>query len=1028
MKHINKSLHRLAMSSVMMLAGTTILMAQGIKVRGTVTDTKTGDPLIGVTVQEKGSKANAVTDIDGKFEINAERGKTLTFSYVGFITKEAVVKGNNMKIEMGEDNQSLDEVVVVGYGVQKKSSLTGAVSSLKDVDIQSRSITSASEALVGKVAGVNLRSTSGAPGSFGTINIRGFASTYSSDPLYVVDGRQTYNIDGINPNDIESIEVLKDAASASIYGSQAGNGVILVTTKKGKGNGKITYDFQYVSSSIAKKPKLFNAQEYIDYWSSTGLLTKDMIDLDWNGKTDTDWIDAEFGHGNMTRHTVTLSAGNDKGDIYTSFSSLQNNGIVKGDNDKYSRITGMVNASYKIKPWLQITSDTQIRKNIIRNNIPEGSVNRGFFNAVLQMSPLVPTTMTYDELPSNVRQAIDDGKNVFKDKNGRYYSISSARGYNPYVQILKSFNETRNFGINNVTSLNIKPFKGLVYTSRFGITYNNQQANGYTNDYYVGVDYQDWMTANASNATSLSWMWENFANYNFKIKKHSIGAMAGMSFTRSRDFSVSGDVSGNYDGSFGLMLDNPLYYYIQYQASDATKSVSGGDPTYTSKLAYFGRLNYNYDDKYFLEFLFRADGADLSYLSKKKRWGYFPGVSGGWVISSEKFMESTRNWLDFLKVRASWGQNGSLSNLGSFSYRAVIQSNTQYVFGNTMSDVIAGNAPAYTGNDDLKWETSEQIDFGIDTRFFRGRLSFSADYYKKTTKDLIVSNIVPSLIVGNTASPVNAGDMYNKGFELEAGWQDNIGDFSYSVRGTFSYNKNEVTSIHPSLQSGIEGADWLTLKSVTRFDVGHPAWYFYGYKYNGLDQTTGNPIFEDLNGDGQITDADRTDIGCGMPKYNFGLTLTAAWKGFDLTVFGQGAAGGKILNAISRPDGINNLMKDVAGNYWTPTNTSGTKPTYASPDISKYLLSTDNLYSGDYFKISQIELGYSLPRNILSKLYVQNLRLAVSLENFFTFTSYPGLDPEITGSKDIGTAISRGIDYGSYPPMKKVMLNATITF
>jgi TonB-linked SusC/RagA family outer membrane protein len=405
-------------------------------------------------------------------------------------------------------------------------------------------------------------------------------------------------------------------------------------------------------------------------------------------------------------------------------------------------------------------------------------------------------------------------------------------------------------------------------------------------------------------------------------------------------------------------------------------------------------------------------------LPVETRWGYFPAVSAGWVISNEQFMQDTRSWLSHLKFRTSWGQNGSLSSLGGYRYATVIGGTGSYPTGNG-TEYINGYAPSATGNKELKWETSEQTNVGIDTRFFNNRLSFSADWFKKDTKDLIVSGITPSTVVGNTASPVNAGNISNTGFEFELGWQDNIGEFSYSVRGNLSTIKNTVTHIHKTLDA-IDGQTFHTYGAITRFEVGKPAWYFYGYEFDGINPETGNPTFKDLDNDGQITDSDKTMIGKGFADLTYGITLTAAWKGFDLIVFGTGAAGGDIYSCLNRSDYTLNKLTYFTEDRWNKTtNPNGSKPRAGATEMDKYYLSSASIFNGNYFKIKQIQLGYTFPQKWMKTIKVQNLRVYASLDDFITFSDYPGFDPEVT---------NMGVDKGSFPTSKKVVAGVSITF
>jgi len=1013
---------------------------------GTVTDEK-GEPMIGVSVVEKGTKNGAVTDLDGKFALSAKNGATLQFTYVGYNSQELKAAAN-MQVTMTEDRKLIDEVVVVGYGVQKKSSLTGAVSQVKSEDMQSRTITNASQALQGKTAGVQIMG-SAAPGSSPTVRVRGVASNGSSSPLYVVDGRIAGGIGNLDPNDIESMEVLKDGASAAIYGAQAGNGVILITTKKGKGNGKITYEYQMTRQSLGHTPKVLNSEEFIQYYvEEAGILGRETVYNNWDFKTNTDWIKETFETANMERHNVTFSAGNDKGSLYVSGSYLTNNGIVKGDADTYRRITGMINGNWKIKPWLEIQTNNQIAHTKSRS-VSEGSEYGSTILAALQLDPLTKYSYTLADMPDNMRAAYDfwqanGRKELLGDGNGNYWGISpfvTMDNLNPMISRDSGYNEGRGFNLNGTTSLNFTPIKGFVFTSRLSYNFNAGESYGVGYDYYGNAKSErDYITLSSSNSSSTYFQWENFANYNKTLfNDHNIGVMLGTSYSESRSYSTSGGKEGfketrqDADGNdytyvdMGVKKDDPLFWYMSYATADAKKSISGGEPGYSRKYGMFGRLSYDYKSKYLVQYNVRADAADSSVLPIDNRWGVFHGLSLGWTITNEKFMESTRSWLDFMKFRASWGQNGSTASLGGYQYANVIASTGNYPtntdINSTAYGYVTAYAPSSTGNLDLKWETSEQTNIGLDMRFLSGRFSVTMDYFMKKTKDLIVSGITPSTVVGNTASPVNAGNIENKGFELELGWQDHIGDFRYSVRGNLSTLKNKVTYIHPTLKEGLSGTGFHTYGTITRFEVGHPAWYFYGYKFTGINPETGNPEFEDLNGDGSIGAEDKTEIGKGMADLTFGLTLTAAYKGFDAIVFGSGTAGNDIYSCIDRTDNLVNKIKAYVEDRWTPTHTNGTQPRANANDYDKYMTSSAMVYDGSYFKIKQIQLGYTLPKNLTKKAFIENIRLYVSMEDFFTFTNYKGFDPEVTG---VGSSL--GVDKGSYPGAKKLLFGANVTF
>ena len=995
-------------------------MAMGqTKASGVVID-NFGDPVLGASVVEKGTTNGCTTDLDGKFELTVNKGATLVISFVGFTSQELKAAAN-MNVTLEEDSKTLEETIVVGYGVQKKSSLTGAVSQVKSEDMQARTITDASQALQGKTAGVQLSGSAG-PGGQATVRIRGVGSNGASDPLYVIDGRIAKSIRGIDPNDIESMEVLKDGASAAIYGASAGNGVILITTKKGKGAGQIKYDMQITRQSIARTPELMDSEEFINYYvKESNIIAQSVIDQNWDGKTSTNWVDYLFETSMMQRHNVTFSAGSDKGSIYLSGSYLDNNGTVKGNQDTFRRLTGMINATWKIKPWLEIGTNNQI-EHYKSSSVSEGSEYGSYLLAVLCLDPLTRPYYSEDNIPQHMQNAYYDTTHapMLGDGKGNIYGVSAfntSENQNPLIMRDSSQSTSKGFNINGTTFINFMPIKGLTVTSRLGYRLSSSQSYGVGYDYYANDTHQqNFLSVNASTYASTYWQWENFLNYNKSIKGHDFGIMVGTSFTESRSFGVSGSKQGNGD-DIGFSKDDPLFWYFAYASPNADDSVSGGEESISRKNSYFGRLNYEYKGKYLLQASLRADAADSSILPVETRWGYFPAVSAGWVISNENFMMDTKSWLSHLKFRASWGQNGSLSSLGGYRYATVIANAGNYYTGNG-NEYIQGYAPSATGNKELKWETAEQTNLGIDARFFSNRLSFSADWFLKNTKDLIVTGITPSTVVGNTASPVNAGNIQNRGFEFELGWQDHIGDFSYGIRGNLSTLKNKVTYIHETLDA-IDGQSFHTYGAITRFEVGKPAWYFYGYQFDKIDPATGNPTFVDINEDGSITDADKTMIGKGIADMTYGITLTAAYKGFDLIVFGTGSYGADIYSCLNRADYTLNKLTYWTENRWKVDNTAGTTPKAGATDLDKYFISSASVFDGSYFKIKQIQLGYTFPSKWMKTIKVDNLRVYASLDDFFTFSDYPGFDPEVT---------NMGVDKGSYPTSKKIVAGVSITF
>ena len=996
--------------------------AQGIK--GTVID-ENGEAVIGATVSDKNDAKNAtITDFDGNFTVNVKAGQIIVISYIGYETQEVAAK-DGMTIKMQPDNKVLDEVVVVGYGVQKKSSVTGAISQVKPEDMENRTISNAQQALQGKTSGVQIISTSAAPGSSPTVRVRGYSSNVSSEPLYVVDGVRMSDISGIDPSVIASMEILKDAASAAIYGAEAGNGVVLITTKKGKaGQGKISYDFQWTDETLARIPKLLNSEQYIQFMDEGGIYDKDYLLKNWDGVTNTSWTDAAFEHGHMMKHALSFTGGNDRGNYFLSLAYLNNDGIVKGDADKYKRLTATINGEYKIKDWLKVGTTNQVEKYDMRQ-VSSNSEYGSLLTSILMLDPLTAVTYSEENLPYHMVNAQNNGCVLSSDGNGNYYGASMfyvGEQYNPLVMRDNSITKTSGFNINGSIYGDFTPIEGLTVTSRFGYRLGGKRYSSTTQPYYGNAkQHAEFVDLSSTSSTSIYYQWENFANYMRQFGGHTVTGMVGVSFQKSSNDNVEGSLS-HAEGEHSVTKNDPLFYYLNYAAASSVKSVSG-ETVENTKYSYFGRLSYDYLGRYLLQASLRADAADLSKLSKKTRWGYFPAVSVGWTISEEKFFQPLKKVFDSLKFRASWGQNGSLSALSGYSYSTDMAQGGLYPF---TSGIVytQGAAPSTMGNEDLKWETSEQLNFGFDGILFGGRMTFGIDYYIKKTKDLLVWNTTPSLIIGGSTSPVNAGNVENKGFEFELGWRDHIGDFNYGIRGNLSTLSNEVTYIDPSMKR-VPGSTFHTY-TVTWFEQGYPIYYFRGYQFDKIDPATGNPLFKDLDGDGKISDGDLTDIGNAIPSVTYGLTLTAAYKGFDLTVFGTGTIGNKIFNCINRPDyATSNRLKEVFyDDRWTPTNTTGTKPRAGAADMDKYAISDALVYDGSYFKIKQIQLGYTLPKKLISKVALSHARLYASLDDYFTFSSYPGFDPEASANATNGM----GIDKGGYPTSKKIVFGLNVEF
>lgn len=1022
-------------------------MAQSI-IKGTVND-EAGEPIIGASVQVQGAKTGAITDFNGNFSVQAAPNATLVISYIGYVSETVKVAGrNDIQVILKEDVTTLNDVVVIGYGVQRKSDLTGAVASVKGEDIKNLSTTDAAAAMQGKVSGVQIINTSGDPTAGASIRVRGYSSNSGSlGPLIIVDGLKVDGIQYLDPSLIESMEVLKDGASAAIYGAQAGNGVVLITTKNGsKGTAHVTYSLKAASQSLGKKAELFRAKDYIEYHKYLGDMSDTELETNNYKGTDTDWYDEVFENSWSLQHNLTVEGGNDKGRFLAGLGIVDNDGMVKGSKDVYKRFTGQINAEYKFFKWLSVQSNTSIEKYKTKSL---GKGYGSFLNSVVSIDPLTAAYI-YDEVDfgQNVAEAWNSPNHGFVPLPAEYTEarpvwygtskyVEEATG-NPLAQRDRANGYSEGVNVRGSFAANLMPFDFLTITSRLGYRIAQGNSHDYSEPYFLSsmAKSENYSISAATNA-SLYYQWENFANFTKQFGKHNVGAMVGMSYTKNHWDNTSVSSSATEMILRGDHAPNFRYIDCLNDVGKAHLSV-GNTPGDATELSYFGRLSYSYDDRYFLQANFRADAFDSSKLSKDNRWGYFPSISAGWTISNEKFFKDniSTSAVSFLKLRGSWGRNGNVNILSGYQYNASIVLGGYYDF----TDQYSGGSATETGkpsgvsNPDLTWETSEQWDLGLDARFLDNRLSLTIDWYRKMTKDLLIS-IKPYPELGFNSQTVNSGEVLNTGFDIEAGWRDHIGDLKYSISANFSPLKNEVKKVNSMLprysQGGISG---FNNKLQSTFEVGHTIWYFRGYEYAGVNPEDGRPQYYDK--DGGLTAApvedDMKDLGSGIPKFTYGVTLNLEYKGFDLTVFGTGASGNKIYNLMMSADrprvnGLNVWWKDS----WRQDENGNYTVQGKYPDMKAvasdwvFFSSSANVFSGSYFKFKQIQLGYTIPTNITKKFLVSNLRLSVSLDDYFTITSYPGADPE-TSSFDNGA--SRGWDNGNYPTSKKIVFGLNVTF
>ena len=1015
------------------------LNAQNKPISGTVTDAA-GVPVIGAAVFVVGNTSTgAMTDDEGKYSFSVPANSTIAVSCIGYTTQTIAIGSESVyNVMLQEDTQLLEETVVIGYGVQNKSDLTGSVASVGAESLKNQSVTDAAAALQGRASGVHIIN-SGAPGSGSEIRVRGYSSNSGKiGPLLIVDGLQVDNIQYLDPSMIESMEVLKDAASAAIYGAQAGNGVVLITTKMGsadKGRASVTYSAKATLQNYTGNP-LMNREEFLKYKRlelGDAFVDGKLKDFDYShplyegGVIDQNWIDAYIEPTWSQQHSLTFSGGNNRGSFFTSLNYVHQDGVVAGDKDVYKRLSAQINADYKLFDWMTVGSNLSMERWSTKSVSGRGYGSS--FESMIVMDPLTPVYWTdpsqfaQDYAAQYERvQAGGEGRpyRFLGDENGWFANTkySDAEG-SPFAK--RDASESSNSGINIRGTLfaNLNLFKGFTFTSRFGYRINQSTSHSYTAPYYVGPrGSQDNYSISASANTGFYYQWENFANYMVTIaRKHSITAMAGMSFIQNNSDNVSASASGPDI----LTSYEPNFQYINYVKGDASKSI-GNAPGQSASLAYFGRLIYSYDNRYSIQANFRADAFDSSKLSKQNRWGKFPSVSVGWTLSNEKFIKDnvSRNALSFLKLRASWGRNGNVSVLSGYPYATTISlGNGWYQFGVDQIGSEYGSSPNGIPNPNLSWETSEQIDLGLDARFLNNRLNFSVDYFDKRTKDLLFRVAVdPALGVDKTT--VNGGSILNSGLEFELGWKDQIGDFSYSVNANFSTLHNEVLTFPGDTpRETNQPASSANYPVLTAFEPGYPVWYIRGFNYEGMD-AEGNPILTDVNGDGTLDNNDMDYIGQGTPTYTYGLTVNMAYKGFDFVLYGAGQGGNHIMPVTYQTGFKNNLKWYLEayenGDYPHPSKTQG---------VFNFYSSSANIFKADFFRIKQMQLGYTLPSKITKKAAISNLRFFVSLDDFFIFTKYPGLDPE---TASINSSTGAGLDWGGYPTMQKMLLGVNLTF
>ena len=1012
----------------------TIMYAQ--EIGGNVVDA-TGEPVIGATVMEKGTSNGTVTDFDGNFKLKVAAGKTLTFSYIGLQTQE-LPAADGMKVTMQDDALALNEVVVTGYTTQRKADLTGAVSVVSVGELAKQNENNPIKAMQGRVPGMNI-SADGAPSGAATVRIRGIGTLNNNDPLYIIDGVPTKaGMHELNGNDIESIQVLKDAASASIYGSRAANGVIIITTKKGKeGKIKIDFDASISVQTYAHKMEVLNAKEFgqvmwqgyvndgldpnqngLGYrydwgYNAQGVPTLNGITmnkyLDVAGTTpaaDTDWFKETTRTGLIQQYNVSLSSGSERSSSFFSVGYYGNKGIIKQSD--FNRISARINTEYKLLKIKDLDVIT-IGEHFTLNRTSEVQAPGGFLQNVLQFNPSLPVRTT----------------------NGDY--AGPVGGYpdreNPLARLDRnSDNRYTYWRLFGDAYIDINPLKDFHIRSSFGLDYSQKEQRIFTYPVTEGTVANPINGVEGKQEHWTKWMWNAIATYNLEIGKHRGDAMVGMEINREDDKWFSGK---KYD----YAILNPDYMWPNAGVGEAEAYGNGGGFTLVS---FFGKVNYTYDDKYMASFTIRHDGS--SRFGKNHRYGTFPSVSAGWRINQEKFLKDV-SWIDNLKLRASWGQTGN-QEIDNIARYTIFESNygeagfggqsygTSYDIAGTNGgqQLPSGFKRNQLGNDDLKWETTTQTNLGLDFGLFRNALYGSFEWYYKKTKDILV--YMPGIgVMGEGSSQwINAGEMLNKGVEFNLGYRGDIGHFSYDVTGNIGTYRNEITKIPETLAAnGAFGGNGV--KSV----IGHPMGAQVGYVYDGIFKSQaeidnhaqqdgaglGRIRWKDLNKDGVINEKDQDWIYSPVPDFTWGLNIYLQYKDFDFTMFWQGVQGVDVISDLKKETdlwsglNISNLNKGRRLlDAWSPANPGSNIPAVSTMDNNnEKRVSTYFVENGSYAKLRTIQLGYNFPKSICEKIHLSRLRMYLSAQNLLTIKSknFTGVDPE---NANFGYPIPLNVTFG----------------
>lgn len=980
-------------------------------VTGKVTDANSGSPLPGVNVYVKGTTVGTSTNKNGKYSLNVpSKTDTLMFSYIGYKSKSMPIQGRStINVKLSTHIINGQQVVVVGYGTQKQKDLTSSISSVNSQQIQNNPVQQVGQALQGKVAGVQIMQNSGTPGAGLTVRIRGTGTVNNSQPLYVVDGNPNVNPSNIDPSNIKSIQVLKSAAAAAIYGSRGANGVILITTKQGvSGQTNLKVNAYDGVQNVHRMIPMVTARQYAQLYDEA---LKNAGEKPYFNQLDTlgvgtNWQKAIFRPAPIRKVQLSASGGNKKNTYFVSGGYFAQKGVIKGSN--YDRLSFRVNSTHKINSYLKLGENMSLGY-AKRSNIPEFAPTTSVVIHALNMDPTQP----------------------IKYPNGNWGSAVLSNSTNPVAQIYYNHNTTTHPNLNGDVYLDITPIKNLVYKSQFNINYGYSENTVFDPTYYIDNNNEN-LTSSLTRTENHTkdWVWQNTITYKKSIGHNNFKILGGITAQNNTIDNINA-TGTNLPANSNT---DPSLRYLGLVT--AGQNVGGGANSY-GMLSFLGRVNYDYKDTYLATINIRRDGS--SKFGKNNRFGTFPSFSVGWRISNEPFMQQFK-FINDLKLRGGWGELGNQNSLSDYAYANTVTSGLAYPFGYPSKQILLGQAPTSLGNPNLKWEATKETDVGIDFSGFKNSLSLHADYYNKKTTNMLLQEPIPLFTGIETPPFVNGGEVVNRGVELSVEYQKTSpGGFYYDISANVAHNHNVVKKLS-NAGAYIPSGNYQSIGYVQRTAVGHPISSFYGYVFQGIFQNQqqvknhatqekgtapGDAMFKDINGDGVINSKDQTYLGSPWPSMTYGLNADLAWKNFDFNLTLKGVYGNKIFAAWKYYTEASNFFnKDIyALNAWHGQGTTNSIPRMDVADPNNnYRTSSWYLQNGSYLRVKNVQLGYTLPARIIHQLHLQKLRIYVSAENLLTFTAYKGLDPQVGYDTASNNPLNIGVDYGNYPVAR------TITF